>query len=98
MYLTVSQNKQNLVNILIFSLICVLIEGLEDWTKVGWPSKFDLWQLMSVYLLNRVDSLNSRIDWSAIKRETMFNCVHTWRNSTKSERWEVHVVTVWLKY
>ena len=98
MNLTISQNKQNLVNVLILSPICILIEGLEDWSEVGWPSKSNLWQLMSVYLLNLVDSMNSGIAWSAIQSEAMVRCASTRRNSTESKCWEVHVVTVWLKY
>ena len=96
MNLTISQDKKDLIDIVLLILICILIEGLKDTWEPGGTCQSYPWELLLINTEDVLNANNCRVHWIWIKRETVFNCAHTWWNTTKTKCLESLIITIWL--
>ena len=97
MNLAISQDEQDLVNLLVFHLGSILVERLEYRPEVGGASKFDRRQLVPVDCLDLTNAIDARVRLVSIQSEAVLNLLSTRRNSSKTERREVLIVAVWFQ-
>jgi len=96
---SISQEQKDLVDVLTLETIDVILELLEERSKVRWASESDLWECLSVSGDHVLDSDNFWLSRVAVDSEAMVNGIdsHVAWNSTESEAWECFVTIIWLK-
>jgi hypothetical protein len=96
---SIGQEKEDLIDVLTLELHHVVLELLEERSKVCWAAKSDLWECLSVCGYHVLNSNDFWLGSVAINSEAVVNAVNThmaW-NTTETEAWEGLVTIIWFK-